>query len=257
MLYLNADDFGLSEEVNNAVNKCFELGIIYRTSLMVNMDYAAHAINIAKKNGYIDRVGLHLNLTAGIPLTNDIKNTKFCDKNGFFCKEMLKPYNTFKCLDHYTIEAVKKEMLAQCDRFIEMGGILRHIDSHHHIHTNYNVRNIVTAVARESGFNSIRVVRNIPVNRSILKKIYKNLINATFFELNNLDVEEGFIYFADIKDASSVINSEDLNKKIEIMVHPTMDGNNLIDAMNKMNLIEWKNVYKRYIVSITKGEKML
>ena len=37
---VNADDFGISEEVNNAIKLAFERGLIQRTTLMVNMPYA-------------------------------------------------------------------------------------------------------------------------------------------------------------------------------------------------------------------------
>ena len=52
---------------------------------MVNMPYADEAVARAKNAGYGDKVGLHLNLTEGEPLTDSIKKYKsICDEFGSF-----------------------------------------------------------------------------------------------------------------------------------------------------------------------------
>ena len=68
-LLINADDFGISDSVNLAIDYCFENNIIQRTSLMVNMDSSDSAVELAKEHGYSDKVGLHLKRTS-------IKKTK-------------------------------------------------------------------------------------------------------------------------------------------------------------------------------------
>ena len=71
-MIVNADDFGLSEEVNKAICLAFSKGLIDRTTLMVNMPAASSAMKMASEEGFIDRVGLHVNLTGGRPLTAGI-----------------------------------------------------------------------------------------------------------------------------------------------------------------------------------------
>ena len=84
-LIRNADDFGKSESVNRAIMTCFEKGFVDRTTLMVNMDAAESAVSLAKSAGFADRVGIHLNLTEGMPLTAPIRsNPLLCDANGRF-----------------------------------------------------------------------------------------------------------------------------------------------------------------------------
>lgn len=70
---INADDFGLSEEVNEAIIYGFQQGFLDRTSLMVNMPFCADAVRKARQYGFDDKVGLHLNLVQGTPLTEPIK----------------------------------------------------------------------------------------------------------------------------------------------------------------------------------------
>ena len=69
----NADDFGKSTEINNAILTCFKDGLIDRTTIMVNMPGADEAAELAREEGFFDKVGLHLNLTEGEPLTDEIK----------------------------------------------------------------------------------------------------------------------------------------------------------------------------------------
>ena len=73
MLFVNADDFGLSHEVNMAIVEAFKKGLINNTTIMVNMPGFEEAVRLAEKYGFFDRVGLHLNLFEGKHLTEDIK----------------------------------------------------------------------------------------------------------------------------------------------------------------------------------------
>ena len=70
---VNADDFGLNQSVNRAIAESFRNGLCLNTTLIVNMPYADEAVEIAYKEGFSDRVGLHLNLTEGVPLTEPIR----------------------------------------------------------------------------------------------------------------------------------------------------------------------------------------
>ena len=72
-LLVNADDFGKSAEINRAVAEAFERGYITHTTLMANMPAAEEAVDLARQKGFAERVGLHLNLTEGLPLSLPIR----------------------------------------------------------------------------------------------------------------------------------------------------------------------------------------
>ena len=78
-MIINADDFGYSAEVNEAVSECFRAGVINRATIMVNMPGAEEAARIARENGFFDRVGLHINLTEGKALTDECAASELCD----------------------------------------------------------------------------------------------------------------------------------------------------------------------------------
>ena len=74
-LIINADDFGMSREVNEGTKKGIEQGIITSVSVMANMPFFEDAIRFLKKHPRVS-VGLHFNITEGKPLIfpKDAKN---------------------------------------------------------------------------------------------------------------------------------------------------------------------------------------
>lgn len=48
-IIINADDFGISHEVNHAVVYCFKNKMINQTTLLVNMDFTMEAVSLAKR----------------------------------------------------------------------------------------------------------------------------------------------------------------------------------------------------------------
>src|SRR6266498_3494612 len=63
-LIVNADDFGRSHSINQAVLRAHRDGILTSASLMVNGAAAAEAIELARENPRLG-VGLHLSLVCG------------------------------------------------------------------------------------------------------------------------------------------------------------------------------------------------
>lgn len=61
MLIVNADDWGLRQEVTEAIAECWEAGAITAASAMVEMADSARAFELATARGL--PLGLHLNLT--------------------------------------------------------------------------------------------------------------------------------------------------------------------------------------------------
>src|SRR5438067_12769786 len=58
-LIVNADDFGMSEAVNEAIIRAHRQGVLTSASLMVTGEAAAQAVQLAKENPGL-AVGLHL-----------------------------------------------------------------------------------------------------------------------------------------------------------------------------------------------------
>ena len=122
-LIINGDDFGMSEGVSLGIVKCYKEGILRSTTMMANQESAPFAASIMKDYPGL-AVGLHLTLTVGKPVLNDLKN--IVDENGNFFKQgILKEMEV-------DVEEVRREYQAQMDLFIKLTGqVPSHIDHHH------------------------------------------------------------------------------------------------------------------------------
>src|SRR5260370_42450098 len=72
-IIVNADDFGMSAEVNRAIVEAFENNVISSTTLMANMPGFDEACELAHRHRLVSKIGLHLNLTAVYPLSSPIR----------------------------------------------------------------------------------------------------------------------------------------------------------------------------------------
>lgn len=222
-IIVNADDFGLSQEVNKAISCCFSYGIIDRCSLMVNMPYAEEAIGIARKMKFTDRVGLHINLTEGEPLTEKIKKTEICE-NGLFKGNIIN-YVRHNLLTSIEKSAIRLEVEAQVDFYRRSRFELNHCDSHQHIHNEFQLYVIIKDIV--SGMKSMRIARNL-INKdsckSRIKMVYKNLLNH--------DIKKHFHttdYFGSYQEFLNCYKAKD--KSVEIMLHPTIFQEELCDKV--------------------------
>ena len=69
-LIINADDLGMSQEQNEQIRQCIELGVITSSTLMANGPFFNEGVKIAKRYPQIS-VGVHLNIIEFTPLTNE------------------------------------------------------------------------------------------------------------------------------------------------------------------------------------------
>lgn len=233
MVIINADDFGISPEVNEAIVRCFNEGIISSTTIMMNMPYAKDAVLLAFEHGFEDSVGLHFNIIEGKPLTEKIKKCKRICREGKFNYRR----NTVKKWSSFEKEAIREEFDAQLNALIDLGILPSHIDSHQHTHTELPIFNIIKKSIKIAGVCKIRATRNVGISK--LRILVKNLIN-TYFKFCGFKVTK---YFNDI--AQREVNSKLDN--IEIMCHPKIIGNDIIDCCRNIIIekqFEKLNKYK-------------
>lgn len=240
MRIINADDFGLSLEVNEAIDQCFLQKLINQTTLVVNMPFTKDAVERSIKHGYAENVGLHLNLVEGNPLTEAIKHTKLCDKEGCFNENLIRDRFNRLFLDSRTRKAVRDEIEAQIKRYLDYGFTLRHIDSHEHTHTNLSIIPLLVPILKKYGFKSIRLTRNIPPQEICgLKSIYKHILNMYLIRKNKASIQYSKIrFFGSLTDTES--SKKDIQIYQELMVHPVLHSNMIIDAICKYNIVEWE-----------------
>lgn len=225
-IIINADDFGLNFEVNKAVIELFKTGRIQRATLMVNTPNSKEAAEMAKTNHLESKIGLHINLTDGAPLTNDIKETRFCQFGIFEVKQV--ENGTRLHITGAEKKAVRKEIQAQFERYKElMGEYPKHVDGHRHVHNYLPFLFIIMKIAKKCKVESMRIGINLFDRKeaSFAKKVYKfvlnSIIKANFMHTDYMGAYLEYVdYFQDTT-----------NKTVEIMVHPTYYRDKIVDVI--------------------------
>jgi predicted glycoside hydrolase/deacetylase ChbG (UPF0249 family) len=236
MIIVNADDFGISNDVNRAILTCFEHGVVSSATIMANMPGFEHACELAHKHGLTNRIGLHLNITSGKPLTSGILELPvFCNKKREFCYQK----NSRMRFSRFEKDALTKEIRAQICRCVDMGLQLTHLDSHHHAHTVWPVFCAIKPLLAEYGLKYVRLSRNDIVGMPIYKKLYKAAFN---YNLARLDLRKTR-YFGDYDGFVAMYRRDQDKCSFEIRVHPAYsddgktiyaDGIELIPAVQTL-----------------------
>jgi predicted glycoside hydrolase/deacetylase ChbG (UPF0249 family) len=230
-IIINADDFGYSADVNGAILRSFERHLITSTSLLANMPGFVEAVQLVKSHASLaTRVGIHLNLTEGYPLSEDIRSCKrFCDADGSFLYR--REYSLF-FLSARERRAVYGEMEAQLERLLGVGIRPSHLDSHHHVHTEWALVQLVTRLGRRYGIRKIRLTRNMGRTPGYSKLVYKGMCNGYLRRFAGVRSTD---YFGDIEDLRHLLSKRSpAGKSIEVMVHPLFDeSGELVDYDRK------------------------
>lgn len=243
---INADDFGRSERISSAILECFKKGWITQTTLMVNMPYADEAVARAKSVGYGDKVGLHLNLTEGEPLTDSIKKYRsICDASGSFTAHKVGIYGLRPFGSEDFRQAIREEVRAQIEKYCSYGLPLMHCDGHHHVHNRLRIALEVLPLLKEYGFKTVRnqytpFLRYKFLTRKPLSYLYGRWQHRIFMRevhANNLTTTEGFgRWVGDSLDKWRAFPS------FEIMVHPNYNASSEI-----VNVLDYASVSGPYM----------
>jgi predicted glycoside hydrolase/deacetylase ChbG (UPF0249 family) len=218
---INADDFGISEHVSRDIARCFEAGVISSTTIMANMPFFVGAVALAKDQGFANRVGIHLNLTAGPPLTRG-PTLVGPDAPGLSVPD--RPLWAPRAL----VRDIHLELRAQVQRVVQAGIQPTHLDSHEHILRHLPYARSAIAVAREFGIPSLRLLRNAYYERNLAKSSYKTLYNG-MISLSGMSAVD---WFTDVKPYYLAWKSDQrrLGGRVELMTHPGMHHTAPVDG---------------------------
>jgi hypothetical protein len=240
-IVVNADDFGYSSLLNHSILKSFEMNLHSTTTLMCNMPGFEEACELAFENKITDRVGIHLNMTEGKPLTEKIKKyKKFVNDKG----ELYKSFKGY-LYSREEKEIIYEELQAQVNKFKSKHFLPTHIDSHHHFHLDIGASLIIKEIALKNKIPAVRISFTWG-KYSLKKRIHSKLVNISL-ALSGLAKTSRF---CEIKTVDKKLLS--LNKPIEVMVHPVLGEKdeivNYVNGENLERLVE-KHLPKRNFIT--------
>jgi hopanoid biosynthesis associated protein HpnK len=157
-LIVNADDFGLSHYVNDAVIRAHRDGILTSASLMVNEPACDEAVKIAKENPKLG-VGLHITLLMGHSALPPGKIPGLVNNRGEFSDS---PVSTgMKYFFNSGLrEQLRAEIRAQFEKFRATGLPLDHVNGHLHFHLHPAVFKILMEESDTLGISHLRLTRD-------------------------------------------------------------------------------------------------
>jgi predicted glycoside hydrolase/deacetylase ChbG (UPF0249 family) len=150
---VNADDFGLSPGVTCGILEAHAAGVVSSVSVLVNAPGWGDVATALQAAGSGLGVGLHLNLTAGAPVSAapslvDARTGRFAPLAMLVARALA---------GRIASADVAAECAAQLDRLRAIGVNVTHVDSHRHVHALPGVWPAVVAAARARGIGVVRV----------------------------------------------------------------------------------------------------
>ena len=154
-LIVNADDFGVSEEVNEAVIRGFREGILTSCSLMVTGEAFAQAVQLARENPRL-AVGIHLIAISGRSVLTPSEIPSLVNRQGCFSNQPVFAGMKYFLLSQARHE-LKKELAAQFEKFHTSGLRCSHIDGHWHFHIHPVIFDLALRLGKQYGVRQMRV----------------------------------------------------------------------------------------------------
>lgn len=153
-LIVTADDFGLTEKVNEGIIEAHRDGIVTTTSLMANGQAFENAVARASESPKL-AIGAHLNLTQGSPISAKDFVPSLINGEG---QMKITPIALGRKIatGKVSLGEVELELRAQIEKIVAAGVKITHLDGHKHIQLLPGVFEIVLKLAREFGIKGIR-----------------------------------------------------------------------------------------------------
>lgn len=155
LLIINADDFGYSEGINFGIVSAHRKGILTSTTMLANMPGFEHGINLVQNYPNLG-IGVHLTLTCGKPLLNDVPS--ITDNNSFH------PLPFYEEVFSINTDDVYREWKAQIEKILQAGIKPTHLDSHHHVNSFIPIKEVFVELAQEYNLpvrNNFEMVSNV------------------------------------------------------------------------------------------------
>lgn len=159
-IIFSADDFGLTESVNEAVEQANLKGRLTQASLMVAAPAAADAVRRAKDLPNLN-VGLHLVLVDGDSLLGHAKLPHITQPDGRFSTNQ-----AALGVRYFFSPAARRELRAEIEAqfaaFASTGLALHHADAHKHFLLHPTIARMMIETGRKYGLKRLRVPAEPP-----------------------------------------------------------------------------------------------
>lgn len=196
-LIVNADDFGMSVEINKGIEEAHRNGIVTNASLLANRDGFEDALSRIKDNPKLG-IGAHLNVFRGKSLE---AHKYITDQNGNFWKSIPVFVLRFLMFRAKFLREIEKEFEKQILKLKENGVEISHLDTEKHVHIIPSVMEIVVRLARRYDIPAVRFPNEKLASVFFCKPSLSQALKAFgsfFFGRKNLSIlKKSGVYYSD------------------------------------------------------------
>lgn len=223
---MNADDFGLDEEINRGISESFTDGIVRSVSLVANGGAFRDALTLLRNNKAIG-IGAHLCLVGERPLLPPEKVSSLLEKGGEFCRNYFKFFYRLYG-GKVKLREIEDELDAQIRKILDNGIKPTHLDSHQYVHLIPPVFNITLKLAKRYSIKWMRYPKQKKYAQprgsktAVIKKIY--LAFFSNYQLGRL--KNNNLHYADYSygiTENGALNEDFIKNILEGLPHGSAD----------------------------------
>jgi predicted glycoside hydrolase/deacetylase ChbG (UPF0249 family) len=230
-LIVNADDYGLCEAVNAAVERLISARRLTSVSVLANGASVNAAMAFLRRHAHID-AGVHLNVVEGRPLSDAASCRLLLHANGEFVKRGVL-LQRWLLHPRAVTRAVETEWRAQIEALRNAGLTLIHADSHQHLHGFPFAYLLAVRLCREYGIPALRWPREryaAPARRLPGAALNASLLVASWMaSAGGLRHNQHFLGFRHAGHYDRDTLLRDLARMpagvIEVALHPSVQAN--------------------------------
>jgi predicted glycoside hydrolase/deacetylase ChbG (UPF0249 family) len=208
-LIINADDLGISPEVNRGIFIAYEKGVVTDASLLIKGPYARQALQMIKKNPSF-QVGIHIDL-------DPLLGWKSPGIERLPRQKLLEQMN-----EPDFIKKIKHEVDKQMTAFLHAGLIPSHIDTHHHVH---GFPRIFEVLVEAMGRLNIKAIRFSKDGYSLLGRDEIRITTEQAHWMEYALREKKIVHTHRLIDPIIPFSLKEIPAGVsELMVHPSLGG---------------------------------
>jgi len=208
-LIINADDLGISPEVNRGIFMAYEKGVITDASLLIKGPYVQQALKMIKKKPSF-QVGIHIDL-------DPLLGWKSPGIERLPRRKLLEMMN-----EPDFIKQLKKEIDNQMTAFLKEELIPSHIDTHHHVH---GFPKIFELLVEAMGRHNIKAIRFSKDRYSLLGRDEIRITTEQAHWMEDALRKRKILYPYHLIDPIIPFSLKEIPAGVsELMVHPSMGG---------------------------------
>lgn len=233
-IIVNADDLGLSKEVNDHIFAFMSRGVVTSATILANgpaFDDAMERVPLYSHCSF----GVHLNVAEFCPLMQDQRLAPIMNESGEFSGRVLSRFQ-----GNGLGESIFNEWCAQVEKIKAHGVHVSHLDSHLHFHTLPALFGALKGVQKRFGLRKVRNTRNIYAPSALVSKtllLKKWLWGVAVRQYFFTKTTSGF---TDLTTFLEVAGRKRFpHADIEVMVHPGNSRTPRFIAETKVLQTDW------------------